>query len=77
MHEPKASALRHRDRYYIVRVRHIKTRSPAKCVINILWLIASPTANHVPSRICATASQSGLSSSNSYPKVHIIYLLHS
>ena len=32
MHEPKASALRHRDRYYIVRVRHIKTRSPAKCV---------------------------------------------
>ena len=36
MHELKASALRHLDRYYIVRVRHIKTRSLAKCVINIL-----------------------------------------
>ena len=36
MHSPSARALRHRDRYYIVRVRHIKTRSPAKCVINTL-----------------------------------------
>ena len=31
MHERKASALRTRDRYYSIRVRHIKTRSPAKC----------------------------------------------
>ncbi len=33
MHEPKASALRNRDRYCIIRVHHIKTRKPAKCVI--------------------------------------------
>ena len=49
MHEPKASALRNRDRYYILRVRHIKARNPSKCVINILLMITSPTPNHVPS----------------------------
>ena len=44
MHEPQAGALRIRDRYYSIQVRHIKTRSPAKCVLNVLLLIASPTA---------------------------------
>ena len=39
MHEPKASALRNLDRYYILRVHHIKTRSPFKCIINILLMI--------------------------------------
>ena len=33
MHEPKASALRIRDRYYSIRVCHIKTRSPASVFI--------------------------------------------
>ena len=32
MHELKASALRNRDRYCIIRVHHIKTHSLAKCV---------------------------------------------
>ena len=31
MHGPKTSALRTRDRYYSIQVRHIKTHSPAKC----------------------------------------------
>ena len=33
MHEPKVSALRTLDRYYSIRVRHIKIRSSAKCVL--------------------------------------------
>ena len=33
MHEPKASALRNLDHYCIIRVRQIKTRGLAKCVI--------------------------------------------
>ena len=49
MHEPKASAVQTRDRYYSIRVRHIKTRSPAKCILNILLLITSPTAILFPS----------------------------
>ena len=32
-----------------IRVHHIKTRSLAKCVLNVLLLIVSPTASHVPS----------------------------
>ena len=48
----KESALRTRDRYYSIRVRHskLKTRSPAKCCPHFLLLIASPTASHIPSR---------------------------
>ena len=40
MHEPKASALRHRDRYYIilVRARTLKHLIPAKCAINITYI---------------------------------------
>ena len=30
----RTRALRTLDRYYSIRVRHIKTRSPAKCVLN-------------------------------------------
>ena len=47
MHEDLARALRTLDHYYSVRVHHIKICSPAKCVLNILLLIVSPTASHV------------------------------
>ena len=39
MHEPKASALRHRDRYCIVRVRSLQHVSPANCLTTVLLLI--------------------------------------
>ena len=35
MQEPKARALRNRDRYCIIRVCALKHLLPAKCVINI------------------------------------------
>ena len=34
MHEPKASALRSRDRYCIARVRHSKTRKASSVCYN-------------------------------------------
>ena len=42
MHEPKASALRNRDRYCIIRVCVLKHALPAtcKCVLNVLFLVA-------------------------------------
>ena len=41
MHEPKASALRNRDRYCIIRVRaRLKHALPAKSVLNYLFLVA-------------------------------------
>ena len=50
MHSHSAHAIRTLDRYYSIRVHHIKTHSPANCVlINALLLIALPTANHIPS----------------------------
>ena len=40
MHEPKASALRNRDRYCIIRVHTVKHALPAKYVLNVLFLVA-------------------------------------
>ena len=37
MHEPKASALLHREHYYIIRV-YIMQCQVAKCVLKILFL---------------------------------------
>ena len=34
MHEPKASALRHQDRYCIVRVHSLQHVSPVNCLIS-------------------------------------------
>ena len=59
MHEPQASAIRNQDRYYILRMRHIKARSPSKCVINILLMITSPTANQVCGEVRGTRSGDG------------------
>ena len=39
MHKLKVSALHHRDRYCIVRVRSLQHISPANCLITVLLLI--------------------------------------
>ena len=53
MHEPKASALRNRDRYCIIRVHIVKHAVPAKCVLNVLFLVA----DFKPSRGVETYSE--------------------
>ena len=53
MHEPKASALRNRDRYCIIRVCALKHALPAKCVLNVLFMIA----DFQPSRCVETYSR--------------------
>ena len=51
MHEPKASALLIYPRPLLqYPSAHTKTRRPAKCDLNVLLLIASPTTGHVLSR---------------------------
>ena len=42
-----ARVLHNLDCYYIIRVHHIKTRSLAKSVSNVLLLLTLPTASHV------------------------------
>ena len=50
MHEPKASALRNQDRYCIIRVCVLKHALPAKCILNVLFLVQ-------PSRCVETYSR--------------------
>ena len=60
MHEPKASALRNRDRYCIIRVCVLKHALPAKCVLNVLFLVADVQ----PSRCVETYSRAVLHASD-------------
>ena len=53
MHEPKASALRNRDRYCIIRVCALTHALAAKCVLNVLFLVA----DFQPSRCVETYSR--------------------
>ena len=41
MYEPKASALRNRERYCISECTTLKNAKPAKCVLNVLLLVES------------------------------------